>query len=80
MGEVTHERKYYEKSKDVLDEMLASSRNSSALFDRAVVEQRLNLKDAAIIDLSECLEKETDRKWMDEIQQKIQRLKASSGR
>jgi tetratricopeptide (TPR) repeat protein len=80
MGEVTHDRKYYEKSKDVLDEMLASSRNSSALFDRAVVEQRLNLKDAALIDLSECLQKETDRKWTDEIQQKIQRLNASSGR
>jgi len=64
----------------VLDEMLASSRNSSALFDRAVVEQRLNLKDAALIDLSECLQKEPDRKWTDEIQQKIQRLNASSGR
>jgi hypothetical protein len=80
MGEVTHDRKYYEKSKDVLDEMLASSRNSSALFDRAVVEQRLNLKDAALIDLLECLQKETDRKWTDEIQQKIHRLNDSSGR
>ena len=27
MGEVTHDRKYYEKSKNVLDEMLASSRD-----------------------------------------------------
>ena len=80
MGEVTHDHKYYEKSKDVLDQILASSRNSSALFDRAVVEQRLNLKDAAILDLSDCLEKETDMEWKAEIQQKIQRLKASAGR
>ena len=80
MGEVTHDREYYEKSKDVLDKILASSRSSAALFDRAVVEQRLNLKDAAIIDLSDCLEKEMDGKWKAEIQQKIQRLKASAGR
>ncbi|HEY2362599.1 MAG TPA: hypothetical protein VGK36_15875 [Candidatus Angelobacter sp.] len=80
MGEATNDRKYYEKSKDVLDEMLASFRSSAALFDRAVVEQRLNLKDAAIKDLSDCLEKETDGKWKAEIQQKIQRLKASAGR
>lgn len=80
MGEVTHDRQYYEKSKDVLDEMLTSFRSSAALFDRAIVEQRLNLKDAAIIDLSNCLEREADPEWKAEIQQKIQRLKASAGR
>jgi tetratricopeptide (TPR) repeat protein len=82
MGEVTHDRKYYEKSKDVLDQVIASTPPSSAaLFDLAVVEQRLNFKDKAIEDLTKCLalEPEEQREWGAEIREKIKRLKASAG-
>lgn len=92
MGEMTQDPHYYNESKAVLNKMLASSRSSVALFNRAVVDQRLfdravgeqrvQLKNDAIADLEECLKQEENKNegWGKEIQQKIENWKASPDR
>ena len=77
MGEVTQDGSYYERAKTVLDEILASfPPNSAALYDRAIVEERLELRGPAIADLTQAGSLEKDPAWSAEIQQKIQRLKS----
>jgi hypothetical protein len=90
IGEITPDPHYYQDSKDVLDKMIASSRSSAALFNRAVVdqrlfdhavgEQRLQLRNEAIADLEECLKREKDEAWRKEIEQKIANWNASPER
>jgi hypothetical protein len=75
MGEVADDRNYYLRAKTVLDEMLASfPPSSAALFDRAVAEERLQLMDQAVADLTRCLTHESDPAWSAEIQDKIKKL------
>ena len=75
MGEVADDRSYYLPAKNVLDAMLATfPPSSAALFDRAVAEERLQLRDQAIADLTRCLTLESDPAWSAEIQDKIKKL------
>jgi hypothetical protein len=75
MGEVTGDDKYYLQAKKVLDKMLASfPPSSAALFDRAVAEERLQLKEQALADLNQCLPLENDPAWAAEIRDKIRKL------
>jgi len=77
MGEVADDRNYYLRAKTVLDEMLASfPPSSAALFDRAVVEERLQLRDQALSDLTRCLTLESDPAWSAEIREKIKKLES----
>ncbi|PYP87922.1 MAG: hypothetical protein DMG65_16215 [Candidatus Angelobacter sp. Gp1-AA117] len=75
MGEITDDRSYYLRAKAVLEEMLASfPPSSAALFDRAVVEEHLQLWNQALADLNRCLPLESDPAWSAEIQDKIRKL------
>ena len=75
MGEVADDRSYYLRAKTVLDEMLTSfPPSSAALFDRAVAEERLQLRDQALADLTRCFTVESDPAWSAEIQDKIKKL------
>lgn len=75
MGEITDDSTYYLRAKAVLDEMLASfPPSSAALFDRAVAEEHLQLRNQALADLNRCLPLESDPAWSAEIQDKIRKL------
>jgi len=77
IGEVTHDNSYYLRSKMALDELLKSSpSNPVALFNRAIVEQRLQLRDPAIADFTKCLALEKDPAWSAEIREKIEKLQS----
>jgi hypothetical protein len=77
MGEVADDRNYYLRAKTVLDKMLASfPPSSAAVFDRAVVEERLQLRNQALADLTRCLTLESDPAWSAEIREKIKKLES----
>jgi hypothetical protein len=81
MGEVTGHDNYYLQAKTVLDKILAFfPPSSAALFDRAIAEERLQLREQAIADLTRCLTLESDPAWSGEIQEKIKNLKGLADR
>ena len=75
MGGVTQKTEYYREAKMILDKILEQYPSDSvALFNRAIIEERLNLREAAIADFTASQKFEKDPSWSDEIRQRIARL------
>jgi tetratricopeptide (TPR) repeat protein len=75
-GEQTHSRESYEKSRDLLGNVLQREpTNTVALFNRALVYGRLNVKDKAADDWNTFLKTEKDVHWLAEAQKKLTDLR-----
>ena len=76
IGEINSDSNYYLQSKAALDKILQRfPSNSTALFNRALVEERLAMRDAATADLTASLASEQDPAWADEAQHRLEQLK-----
>jgi tetratricopeptide (TPR) repeat protein len=71
-GEQIHSQESYEKSRDLLGSVLQREpTNTVALFNRALVYERLNAKDKAADDWKTFLKTEKDVHWLAEAQKKL---------
>ncbi len=71
-GEQTHNQESYEKSRDLLSSVLQREpADTVALFNRALVYERLNTKDKAAADWKTFLKTEKDVYWLAEAQKKL---------
>jgi hypothetical protein len=74
-GEQTRSQESYEKSRDLLVSVLQREpTNTVALFNRALVYERLNVKDKAADDWKTFLKTEKDVHWLAEAQKKLSDL------
>jgi hypothetical protein len=77
-GEQTHDAKSYEKSGELLDSLLQQQpTNVVALFNRALVYERLNAKDKAEEQWKTYLNVEKDPAWSAEAQTRLENLRES---
>jgi tetratricopeptide (TPR) repeat protein len=72
-GNISEDRSSREKALDLFSKVLQQEpANPSALFNRALVYEKIGMKEQAIADLNALLQTEKDRRWADEAQQKLE--------